>query len=49
MQQATVKQVMETLRVDGETLKSFTDGWKALPEADKLQLKVGIGDGTMTY
>lgn len=46
---ATLKTVTEYFRRSGETLKGFTEEWKALSDTDKEQLKQGIGDGTLTY
>lgn len=47
--QATLKQVADYFRLPGQTLKAFTEEWKALDEASKEQLKNGLGNGTMTY
>jgi hypothetical protein len=49
MPDATLKQVADFFRLPGETLKQFSDEWKELPEADRADLKKGIGDGTLTY
>jgi hypothetical protein len=49
MAAATIKQVYDFLKIPGDTLKGFSDQWKALPDADKAQIKEGIGDGTLTY
>lgn len=49
MPDATLKQVAEFFRKDGETLSQFADEWKALPDTDKAHLKAGIGDGSLTY
>jgi hypothetical protein len=46
---ATLKQVTEYFRQPGETLKGFTEEWKALSEKDKAEIKRGIGNGTLTY
>lgn len=46
---ATLKQVTDYFRKEGQTLKGFTEEWKALSEEDKEQLKEGIGNGTLTY
>lgn len=47
--QATLKQVTDYFRLPGQTLKGFTEEWKALSEKDKEDLKNGIGNGTLTY
>lgn len=31
------------------TLAAFSVDWKQLPEADRAQLREGIGDGSLTY
>ena len=46
---ATLKAVTEFFRQPGESLKGFTEEWKALSDTDKEQLKQGIGDGSYTY
>ncbi len=46
---ATLKAVTEFFRQPGESLKGFTEEWKALSDTDKEQLKQGIGDGTLNY
>ena len=47
--QATLTQVTGYFRLTGQTLKGFTEEWKALTEQDKDDLKNGIGNGTLTY
>lgn len=49
MAEATLKQVAEFFRKDGETLSKFADEWKSLTEDDREQIKKGIGDGSLTY
>lgn len=49
MAQATLKQVADFFRTEGDTLKKFSDEWKLLPEQDREDLKSGIGNGTLTY
>lgn len=49
MADATLKQVADYFRKDGEPLSKFGDEWKQLSDADKADLKQGIGDGTLTY
>lgn len=34
---------------DIATAAEFTKEWRALSDADKTDLKTGIGDGTLTY
>lgn len=46
---ATLKQTADFLRQPGETLKSFTTEWGKMSDADKLDIRKGIGDGTFTY
>jgi hypothetical protein len=31
------------------TLADFSKDWKQVPDADRLQLRAGIGDGSLTY
>lgn len=47
MPDATLKQVQEFFGYP--TLSAFSQDWKALPDADRQQIKAGIGDGTLTY
>ena len=49
MAEATLKQIADFFRKEGETLSQFAAEWKALPEEDKAQLREGIGNGTLTY
>lgn len=49
MAEATLKQIADFLRKDGETLTQFAAEWKTLTDADKDQIKAGIGDGSLTY
>lgn len=46
---ASLKEVAEYLRKDGETLSQFSAEWKGLSETDKEQLKEGIGNGSLNY
>jgi len=46
---ATLKQVADYFRKSGETLKGFTEEWKALSDADKDEIRLGLGNGTLTY
>lgn len=46
---ASLKDVATFLRKPGETLRAFTDEWKGLTDQDKVELRTGIGDGTLTY
>ena len=43
---ATIKDVMAFF---GMTASEFAKEWKGLSEADKVALKSGIGDGSLTY
>lgn len=49
MAEATLKEIATFFRKEGETLSQFAAEWKALPDADKEQIKKGIGDGSFTY
>ena len=49
MAEATLKQVAEFFRKDGESLTDFSKQWSALSESDKAQIKAGLGDGSLTY
>lgn len=49
MADATIKQVSDFFKKDGQTLKEFSAEWRALPDADKAQIRAGIGDGSLTY
>jgi hypothetical protein len=50
MAAATIKVVMDFFgRKQGQTLKDWTEEWKALPDEAKEQIKEGIGNGTLTY
>lgn len=46
---ATLKQVADFLRKEGESLSQFSAEWKSLSEDDKVQIKEGIGNGSLTY
>lgn len=46
---ATLKAVADYFRKPGETLKGFSDEWKALPDKDKNEIKEGLGNGSLTY
>lgn len=47
--QATLKQVADYFRLPGQTLKAFTEEWKALDDESKEQIKSGLGNGTFNY
>jgi hypothetical protein len=47
--EATLKQVTEYFRREGETLKGFTEEWKQLTDTDKAQIKQGLGNGSLSY
>ena len=49
MADATLKQIAEFFRKDGETLSQFAEEWKSLSDKDKADLKSGLGDGSLTY
>lgn len=49
MAAATIKAVSDFLRKEGETLKEFTAQWNTLSDAEKAQIREGIGNGTYTY
>lgn len=49
MAAATIKQVTDYFRREGQTLKEWTAEWNQLSEEEKAQLKEGIGNGTLTY
>jgi hypothetical protein len=50
MAAATMKTVKDFFgMLPGQTLKDFTAEWSALTDADKEQIKSGLGDGTLTY
>jgi hypothetical protein len=50
MADATIMQVKEFFGVlPGQTLKDFTNDWKALPDDAKAQIRAGIGNGSFTY
>jgi hypothetical protein len=49
MASATLKDVMNYFKKDGETTKDFTEQWKQLSDKDKDDLKKGLGDGTLNY
>lgn len=36
-------------KVGSDTLKSFTENWKALGEDARYQLRKGLGNGTFDY
>lgn len=46
---ATIKQIADFFRLEGETLSDFSAQWKALPDEDKAQLREGLGNGTLNY
>jgi len=50
MAAATIKAVADYFgRKTGQTLKDWTEEWKALSDEAKEQIKEGIGNGTLTY
>lgn len=49
MAEGSIKAVAEFFRQPGETLADFSKQWKQLSEADKAQLRTGIGDGSLNY
>lgn len=49
MAAATIKQIADYFRMEGQTLTDFSKEWKALPEEDKNQLREGLGNGSLTY
>lgn len=49
MADATLKDVMDYFKVEGDTLKSLRDEWVALSDEDKRQIRAGIGNGSYTY
>jgi hypothetical protein len=49
MADASLKQIADFFRKDGETLSQFAEQWKALSDKDKTDIKAGIGDGSLTY
>jgi hypothetical protein len=47
---ATMKTVKDYFGMKpGQTLKDFTAEWSALTDADKAQIKEGLGNGSLTY
>ena len=48
-QPATLKDVRDYFKQEGENLTDFGKEWKELSDKDKDDLKKGIGDGTFTY
>jgi len=46
MAEASIKDVMDYFKM---TPKEMTKEWKALSDKDKLDIKNGIGDGSLTY
>lgn len=49
MADATLKDVMEYFGKGANGIKGFQAEWSALTDADKADLKVGIGNGSFTY
>ncbi|HJY07982.1 MAG TPA: hypothetical protein VJ323_16810 [Bryobacteraceae bacterium] len=49
MAQATLKEVADFFRKEGESLTKFGAEWKMLSDAEKTQLREGIGNGSLTY
>lgn len=47
---ATIKAVADFFgRKPNQTLKEWSEEWKQLSETDKEQIKLGIGNGTLSY
>lgn len=46
---ATLKEVATFFRKEGESLTAFSKEWQALSDADKAQIREGIGNGSLTY
>ena len=46
---ATVKDVYDYFKREGDTLKSFTIEWRNMSDQDKTDLKTGLSDGTFDY
>jgi len=46
---ASIKDVADAVKVEGETLSDFSKEWRELSPEDKDDLKNGVGDGSMTY
>lgn len=46
---ASIKQVADYLRREGESLTDFSAQWKELTDAEKEQIREGIGSGSFTY
>ena len=49
MADATLKDVRDYFKRDGEALTDFGKEWKELSDKDKDDLKRGLGDGSLTY
>lgn len=45
----SIKDVMDFFGKGEGGLKGFSEEWKALPEADRAQIKDGLENGTLTY
>jgi len=46
---ATLKDVRDFFGQGTAGLKGFTDEWKLLSSDDKLQIRIGLGNGSLTY
>lgn len=46
---ASIKDIRDNLKIEGETLKDFAATWKDLSDKDKDDVRKGIADGSMTY
>lgn len=51
MAEATLKTVAEFFmdKSKGDTLSKFSTEWKELDDKSKVQIKAGIGDGSLNY
>lgn len=49
MADANLKQVRDYFKQEGENLTDFGKEWRDLSDKDKTDLKVGIGNGSLTY
>lgn len=49
MAAASLKETADYLRFPGETLSQFSTEWKRLSEAERAEIREGIGNGTLTY
>lgn len=49
MANASIKVITDFFKKQGVTLKDWQTEWKDLPEEDKEDLRMGLGDGSLTY